>query len=230
MKTAGKIGLCAAVLCVISASASVGLFLLHRNQAPGQYGKTLEFRVSALNTEHFDQFNRAREGFDVFSSSQAREIAETGIAPAGFKWMSVSNFYLMETGSGIDPKGILTVIDGHIFLLVTDRPEMILTHAATTPVWGVKSVEMTSTYIYGPVVKTVQIEFDNAALDLLRQFTEKYVWHSIAVIVDGQVIANFGLLTPMRRGVVGLSSPEGGGKGCGNTARRTDEVKAELSP
>jgi len=212
MKTAGKIGIVAAGLCVVAASACAWLVSLQRNREHGQYGKTLEFRLSALNAGIFDQFNRAPDGVDVFSSSQAHEIAETGIAPAGFKWMPVSNFYLMETGGGIDPRGILTVIDGHKFLLVADRPEMILSHAAITPVWGVKSVEMTSTYMYGPVVNTVQIKFDNTARDLLRQFTEKYVRHSIAVIVDGQVIANLGLLTPMRRGVVGLSYPEGGEK------------------
>ena len=99
--------------------------------------------------------------------------------------------------------------DGQEFLLVANRPEMILTHSADKPAWGVKSVEMTSTYIYGPVVKRVQIDFDDAGKDLLRQFTEKYVRHSIAVVVDGQVIASMGLLTPIRRGGLGLTYPEG---------------------
>ena len=37
-----------------------------------------------MTTAYFDQFNRAPEGPDVFSVSQAREIEETGQAPADF--------------------------------------------------------------------------------------------------------------------------------------------------
>jgi hypothetical protein len=210
MKIAGKIALFAAGLCVMAAAVCIGFYLVHRNHVPGKYGGNLEFRLAALNTEHFDQFSRAPEGFDVFSGSQAHEIAESGKAPTGFKWMPVSDFYLMVTGGGHAPTGILSVINGRKCLLVADRPEMMLTHAANVSAWGVKSVEMTATYKFGPVVKAVQINFDDTARNLLRQFTEKYVRHSIAVIVDGQVTINLGLLSPMRRGVLGLSYPEGG--------------------
>jgi preprotein translocase subunit SecD len=86
---------------------------------------------------------------------------------------------------------------------------MMLTHSTDKPAWGVKSVEMTSTTIYGPVVKRVQIDFDDTGRDLLRQFSEKYVRHSIAVVVDGQVIVSMGLLTPIRKGGLGLTFPEG---------------------
>jgi len=210
MKTASKIGLFAAGLCVMTAVVCIDLYLVHRNHVLGKYGRSLEFRVAALNdTVGFDQFNRAPEGVDVFSGSQAREIAESGVAPAGFTWLPVSRFYLTTTGGGIEPRGITRVRNGQEFLLVADRPEMMLTHGANVPAWGAKSVEMTATYMYGPVVKAVQIEMDHPGRNLLRQFTQKYVRHSIAVIVDGQVIVDLGLLTPLRRGMLGFSYPEG---------------------
>jgi len=210
MKTAGEIGFFAAGLCAIAVSACIGLVSLHGSREHGQYGKTLEFRVSALNTEHFDQFNRAPEGVDAFSSSQAREIAQSGKAPEGFQWLPVSSFFLMETGGGIDPRGILSVINGRKSLLVADRPEMILTHTTRGPQWGVKSVEFSSTNIYGPTVEYIDIDLDSTGTKMLRQFTQKYIRHSVALIVDGQAVANFGLLTPMRRGSLRISYPEGG--------------------
>ena len=51
-----------------------------------------------MTTAYFDQFNRAPEGPDVFSVSQAREIEKSGQAPAGFTWLPVSKFYLVVTG------------------------------------------------------------------------------------------------------------------------------------
>ncbi len=72
-----------------------------------------------------------------------------------------------------------------------------------------KSVEITASYKYGPVVKAVEIRLDDTGGGLLRDFTQKYIRHSIAVIVDGQVIANFGLLSPIRRNEVGLRFPAG---------------------
>ncbi len=207
MKIASKTALFAAGLCVMAAAVCVDLYLVHRNHVPGKFGRSLEFRVAALKTEYFDQFNRAPDGFDVFSVSQAREIAESGEAPAGFEWMPLSDFDLCATG-GIEPRGITRLINRREFLLVADRPEMVLTHAANAPTWGVKSVEITATYKFGPVVKAVEIELDDTGGSLLRQFTQKYVRHSIAAIVDGQVIANFGLLTPIRRNALGLTFPE----------------------
>ncbi len=208
MKIAGRIALFAAGLCVMATAVGADLYLLHRNRVPGKYGRKLEFRVSALNTENFDQFNRAPDGFDVFSGSLAREIAESGVAPAGFKWLPLSDFDLGATG-GVEPRGITRVINGREFLLVADRPEMMLTHAATAPAWGVKSVEITATYKYGSVVKAVKIKLDDTGGGLLRQFTQEYVRHQIAVIVDGQVIANFGLLSPITKDMLGLRFPVG---------------------
>ncbi len=208
MKIGGRIALFAAGLCVMTGTVCAELYLAHQNHVPGKYGRNLEFRVSAMTTAYFDQFNRAPEGPDVFSVSQAHEIEESGQAPAGFTWLPVSRFDLVVTG-GIEPRGITRVTNGQEFLLVANRPDMILTHSADKPAWGVKSVEMTSTYIYGPVVKRVQIDFDDTGRDSLRQFTEKYVRHSIAVAVDGQVIVNMGLLTPITRGGLGLTFPEG---------------------
>ncbi len=133
MRVAGKIALFAAGLCVMAAAVCVDLYLVHRNHVPGKYGRNLEFRVSALNTENFDQFSRAPDGFDVFSGSLAREIAESGVAPAGFKWLPVSDFYLIITGGGIEPRGITRVINGREFLLVADQPQMMLTHTPNAP-------------------------------------------------------------------------------------------------
>jgi len=209
MKIAGKIVLIATSLCMVGAVVCVGLTLHQRNHVPGKYGRNLEFRVSALNTENFDQFSRAPEGFDVFSGRLAREISESGVAPAGFEWLPLSNFDLNATG-GVEPRGITRVINGREFLLVANRPEMMLTHGTNDSAWGVKSVEITATYKYGPVVKAVEIKLDDAGGDLLRQFTQKYVRHSIATIVDGQVIANFGLLTPITKHALGLRFPVGG--------------------
>lgn len=202
--------LIAAGLSAMVLSVCADVCLVRANRVPGNYGRNLEFRVAALNTEHFDQFDRAPDGFDVFSGSHAREIEESGVAPAGFKWFPVSNFYLMDTGGGVEPRGILRAVNGHKFLLVADRPEMMLTHAENTPVWGVESVEMTSTYKYGPVVKGVKFNLDSTGGNLLRQFTQKYVRHSIAVIVDGQVIIDLGLLSPISKNSLELRFPAGG--------------------
>ncbi|MFZ0338259.1 MAG: hypothetical protein WAL45_09525 [Terracidiphilus sp.] len=209
MKIGGRIALFAAGLCVMTGTVCAELYLAHRNHVPGRYGRNLEFRVSALNTENFDQFSRAPDGFDVFSGSLAREIAESGVAPAGFEWLPLSNFDLGATG-GVEPRGITRVINGREFLLVADRPEMVLTHTANAPAWGVKSVQITASYKYGPVVKAVEIKLDDTGGGLLQQFTQKYVRHSIAVILDGQVIANFGLLSPISKDVLGLRFPAGG--------------------
>jgi preprotein translocase subunit SecD len=59
------------------------------------------------------------------------------------------------------------------------------------------------------VVKAVEIKLDDTGGGLLRQFTQKYVRHQTAVIVDGQVIANFGLLSPITKDVLGLRFPVG---------------------
>ncbi len=209
MKVAGKFAIFSAVLCALAATVCAGFCFGHWSRVHGKYGGNLDFRVSAMTTAYFDQFNRAPEGPDVFSVSQAREIEETGQAPAGFTWLPVSKFYLVVTGGGIEPRGVTRVSNGQEYLLVANRPEMMLTHSADKPAWGVKSVEMTSTTIYGPVVKRVQIDLDDAGRDLLRQFTEKYVRHSIAVVVDGQVIVSVGLLTPINKGGLGLTFPEG---------------------
>lgn len=210
MKLAGRIALFMAGLCVMAAAVCTDSYLVHGNQVPGKYGKNLEFRVAALNTEHFGQFDRAPDGFDVFSGSQAREIEESGVAPAGFKWFPVSSFYLMDTGGGIEPRGIIRAVNEQRFLLVADRPEMMLTHSADKPAWGVKSVEMTATYKYGPVVKAVEINLDDTGGELLRQFTQKYIRHSMAVIVDGQVVIDLGLLSPISKRALGLRFPAGG--------------------
>lgn len=208
MKIAGKVALLTAGVCVMAFAVCAGFFLVHRNHVPGNFGKNLEFRLAAYNLGRFDQFSPRPEGSDVFSDSQAQQIAQSGETPAGFKWLPLSRFLLRQTG-GVEPHGITRVINGQQFLLVADQPGMILSHTANFPVWGVKSVQMTATYMFGPVVKTVQITFDSTARNLLRQFTQKYVHHSIAVVVDGQVVVNLGLLTPMRGGVLGLTFPEG---------------------
>jgi len=208
MKVAGKSTILATGLCAIAVAVGISLGWGHQNHVPGKYGRNLEFRVSAMTTAYFDQFNRAPEGPDVFSVSQAHEIEESGQVPAGFTWLPVSRFDLVVTG-GIEPRGVTRVTNGQEFLLVANRPDMTLAHSADKPAWGAKSVKMTSTYIYGPVVKRVQIDFDDAGKDLLRQFTENNVRHSIAVVVDGQVIANMQLLTPIRKGGLGLPFPEG---------------------
>ena len=209
MKAAVKIGLFTAGLCVVTSAIGIWLYFVQTNRSPGRYGGHLEFRVAAMNTRFFGFSDPPPQGFDVFSVAQAEAIAASGAPPAGFKWMPVSNFYLMITGGGNEPRGVLTMINGHKCLLVADRPEMMLTHAVSVPAWGAKSVEMTATYKFGPVVKAVQVTLDHNGRDLLRQFTQRYVRHSIAVIVDGQVIVDFGLLTPLRRGVLGFSYPEG---------------------
>src|ERR1035441_7868158 len=104
MKIAGKIALFAVGLLLMAAAVCVNLYSIRWNRVPGNFGRNLEFRVSALNTEHFDQFNRAPDGFDVFSGSQSREIAEGGVAPAGFEWLPLSNFDLGAT-DGVEPRG-----------------------------------------------------------------------------------------------------------------------------
>jgi preprotein translocase subunit SecD len=182
--------------------------LAHRNHAPGNYGRNLEFRLAAYNLGRFDQFSPRPEGTDVFSASQAQQIAQSGEPPLGFKWMPLSNFLIRQT-RGVEPHGITRVVNGPEFLLVADQPSMVLTHAADFPVWGVKSVQITASYEFGPVVKAVEITFDSTARNMLRQFTEKYIRHSIAIVVDGQVVVNLGLLTPIRKGVLGLQFPEG---------------------
>ncbi|MFZ1938541.1 MAG: hypothetical protein ACLPZY_13515 [Terracidiphilus sp.] len=209
MKIAGKIAIFAAGLSVIAAAIWFDACRSHAVEAHGKLGSTLEYRVAALDTEHFDQFNRAPDGFDVFSSTQARQIADSGQAPAGFKWMPVSRFYLMETGGGVEPRGILHTISGHKFLLVADRPEMALTHSADTPAWGVQSVKFTSTNRFGRPVYMLEVELDGTGGRLVKQFTQKYLRHSVAVIVDGRVVIDLGLLGPMGK-VQGFNYPEGG--------------------
>jgi hypothetical protein len=208
MKIAGKTARFAAGLCVIAAAVCIGLYLVHRNHEPGKYGHNLEFRLAAYNMGRFDQFSPRPEGADVFSDSQAQQIAQSGETPVGFKWLPLSDF-LVDQGGGVQPKGITRVIDGREYLLVADQPPMILTHTANVSRWGVKSVEMTATYEFGPVVKAVQITFDSTARNTLRQFTQKYTRHSVAVVVDGQVVVNLGLLSPIRKGVLGLRYPPG---------------------
>jgi hypothetical protein len=205
MKIAGKIALFAAGLCVMTATVSFCLGC--RNHVPGNGGKRLEFRLAAFNPALLDQFSQPTPGADVFSSSDARKIAESGEAPAGFKWLPLSDF-LVGQGGGVQPTGITHVINGKEFLLVADQPEMILTHAANAPAWGVKSVKITASYEFGPVVDAVQINLDDTAGDMLKQFTQKYVGHSLALVVDGQVIVNLRLLTPVRTSVLQLRFPE----------------------
>ena len=208
MKVACKIALFAAGFCVIAFSVCVGFFWVHRNHVPGTFGKHLEFRLAAYNPGRFDQFSPRPEGADVFSDSLAQRIFQSGEAPVGFKWLPLSDF-LVHQGGGVQPRGITRVIDGREYLLVADQPSMILTHTTNAPPWGVKSVRMTASYEFGPVVKAVQITLDNTARDMLRQFTQKYIHHSVAVVVDGQVVVNVGLLSPMGKGILGLSFPEG---------------------
>ena len=208
MKIAYKNALIAAGLCVMVSAVCAGICWARWTHMPGPFGKNLEFRLSAYNLGRSDQFTPRPEGTDVFSDSQAQQIARSGEAPAGFKWLPLSDFLLSQSG-GIQPHGITRVTNGREYLLVADEPAMVLTHAAPAPRWGVKSVEMTASYEYGPVVKTVQITFDSAARDMLRKFTEKYVHHSVAVVLDGQVIVNLGLLSPMRKGILGLRFREG---------------------
>ncbi|HWE87051.1 MAG TPA: hypothetical protein VG267_19050 [Terracidiphilus sp.] len=208
MKITGKAALFAAGLFVLAAVGCIGLYWIHKNHEPGEYGKNLEFRVSAFNLDHFDRSSPTPDGADVFSDSQAEEISQTGEPPAGFLWLPLSNF-LLDQGGGVQPRGITRMMDGREYLLVANEPSMVLTHAANAPRWGVKSVKMTITYVYGPAVNAIQIELDYAGKRILRQFTQKYNRHSVAVIVDGQVVANFGLLSPMRRGILGLRFPAG---------------------
>ncbi len=207
MKIGTKLAIITACLCVILAALCVGLYWRHRNREPGRFGKDLEFRLAAFNTEHLDQPSRAPTGPDVFSGPNARRIAESGEAPAGFEWLPVSDFLVGETG-GVQPRGITRVIDGREFLLVAVRPGMILTHSANVPPWGVKSVQMTATYKFGPVVQAVQIELDYTAARMLRKFTQKYAGHSVAVIVDGQVIMNATFLGAFKGDLMGFRFPE----------------------
>ncbi len=205
MKIADKIALFAAGLCVMT--AAVSFCSGFRSHVPGNGGKSLEFRLAALNPAILDQFSQPTPGADVFSGPDARKIAKSGEAPAGFKWLPLSDF-LVGQGGGVQPTGITHVISGQEFLLVADQPEMILTHAANAPAWGVKSAKITASREFGPVIEAVQINLDDTAGDMLRQFTQKYVGHSLAVVVGGQVIVNFRLLTPVRRSVLQLRFPE----------------------
>jgi hypothetical protein len=208
MKIAGKIALFAASLCVIAAGVCVGFFWVYRNHMPGNFGKNLEFRLAAYDLGRFDQFSPRPEGADVFSESRAQQIAQSGEAPVGFKWLPLSDF-LVNQGGGVQPRSITRVIYGREYLLVADQSPMILTHTANARGWGVKSVEMTASYEFGPVVKVVEITFDSTARDMLRQFSQKYIRHSVAVVVDGQVVVNLGLVSPIRKGVLGLRYPPG---------------------
>ncbi|MGA3160827.1 MAG: hypothetical protein ABSC77_06380 [Terracidiphilus sp.] len=189
-------------------TTTVSFCLGCRNHVHGNGGRNLEFRLAAFNTEHLDQFSQPTPGADVFSGSDAQKIAESGQAPEGFKWLPISDFLVGQTG-GLQPMGIMRVVNGQEFLLVADQPGMILTHAANTPAWGVKSVRITTSYQFGPVVEAVEIKLDDTAGGMLRQFTQKYIRHSLAVVVDGQVIMNAQLLSPVRRNVLQLRFPEG---------------------
>jgi len=213
MKKPVKFVLFAFVLSIVAAAGWTAS-CLGAHHTLGTGGKTLEFRVSAFNLEGYGP-NRP-DGFDVFLGSQVRKFAESGEAPEGFKWLPVTDFYLSTTYGGVEPRGVLHTTNGRKFLLVSDRPEMILGHAINAPAWGVKSVHITATtYMNGPVVKRVQINLDDIGADLLQQFTKNYIHHSVAVIVDGQIVANFFLLSPVREGLLSISFPEG------------DELKAE---
>jgi hypothetical protein len=206
MKKAVKIALFAFVLGIV-AVAGWTASCLGTHHTLGTGGKTLEFRVSAFNLESYG-LDRP-DGFDVFSGSQVRKIAESGEAPEGFKWLPVSDFYLSTPWGGVEPRGFLHTTNGKKFLLVSDRPEMILGHSPNAPAWGVKSVEITATNYYGHVVKRVQINLDDIGADLLQQFTKRYIHHSVGVIVDGQIVANFTLMSPMQKGLLTISFPEG---------------------
>lgn len=208
MKVAARIALGLTGVCGITAAVCLATFWFRQNHTPGNFGHNLEFRLAAYNLGRFDQFSPRPEGADVFSASQAQQIAQSGVAPAGFEWLPLSDFLVHQWG-GVQPHGIARVVHGQEFLLVADQPDMILTHSANTPRWGVKSVRMAATYRYGPVVKAVQITFDRAARDMLLQFTQKHVRHSLAVVVNGQVVVNLGLLTPIRKGVLGFTYPVG---------------------
>ena len=205
MKTPGKIALVAAALCVVTATVCA---CDDRTHVSGSGGRKLEFRLAAFNTEriHPDRFTRAPNGPDVFSGAEAQQIAESGIAPVAFGWLPISDF-LLGQGGGVQPMGITRVVNGHEYLLVTDRPEIMLKHAANSPAWRVKSVQITATYEYGPVVKRVEIKLDNTGERLLRQFTQVYRGHSLALVVNGQVISNVTLLTPVTKGILGLTFP-----------------------
>ena len=207
MKIPDKIPLITASLCLAAAAICVGLYLVHRNHAPGNYGRNLEFRLAACNTGHLDRSSRAPVGFDVFSGSLTQEIIESGNPPAGFEWLPLSEL-LVNQGGGVQPRCITRVIHGREYLLVSNWPATSLTHAANAPRWGVKSAKTTTTYKFGPVVKAVQIELDYNAARLLRKFTQRYVGYSVAVVVGGQVIMNGTFLNPFKGDVLGFRFPQ----------------------
>lgn len=205
MKIARKIALVASVLCVAMAAVPASI---DRDGGSESGGRKLEFRLAAFNTKliHPDRYTQAPAGPDVFSGDQAQQIADSGVAPEGFEWLAMSDFLLRQSG-GLQPRGITRRVNGQEFLLVAHRTEMMVIHAANSPAWRVKSVQIAATYKYGPVVKAVEIKLDTAGERILRQFTEEYRGHNLALVLNGQVISNATLLTPLTKGILGLTFP-----------------------
>lgn len=208
MKIAAKIALFATGLGVMTATAFAALYVGHWDRAVGHFGRNLEFRVAAYNAASADQSSMPT-GYDIFEGDQARRFSENGEAPAGFKWQPIWKPYAAETDGNLGLRSITRMSGESEFLLVADRPEMMITHAENVPAWGVKSVQVKTSTKYGRAFPYVEIDLDHSGKELLSTFTQKYRRHSIAMIVDGKVCLSAMFLTPVDNGVLKISFPPG---------------------
>jgi hypothetical protein len=184
------------------------VYLANGDRVPGTYGRNLEFRVAAYNATSADQ-SPMPTGNDIFEGYQARGFSESSEAPAGFKWQPIWKPYAVETDGNLGLRSITRMSGESEFLLVADRPEMMVTHAENLPTWGVKSVQLKTSTKYGLAFPYVEIELDHSGKKLLSTFTQKYRRHAIAMIVDGQVCLSAMFLTPVDNGVLRISFPPG---------------------
>lgn len=127
-----------------------------------------------------------------------RTYVESGQAPAGWKWLPVANGVEQEiTGDapvGSESEYISRVSEGRMFLLVADRQDMMLGHDNKTRPWGVEVADVKSEND----VPVVEILLDRAGGDLMEDFTQKYVHHRTAMVIDGEICDLAMIQSPVR--------------------------------
>lgn len=196
MKTGAKIAISAVALCWVAIAALAASWVIHHARRPGKLGQSMEVRLVAINGGLFAYGTAS--GFDVFQESVMRTYVESGQAPAGWKWLPVANGVEQEiTGDapvGSESEYISRVSEGRMFLLVADRQDMMLGHDNKTRPWGVEVADVKSEND----VPVVEILLDRAGGDLMEDFTQKYVHHRTAMVIDGEICDLAMIQSPVR--------------------------------
>jgi len=186
MKIVAVLATFVAALVIIAVAVWLGFHLLSPDHPPGPLANTLEVRVVAVNGARLAAGDHA--GPDAFEDADAHRFADTGQAPAGWKWMPVSESVqgelADEVSNGSANGYISRTANGQMSFLVADSPGLALTHAANLPAWRVRSVRLDTSGEMGP---GLMIALDNEGGELMSSFTQNQIGHSVAIVIGGRI-------------------------------------------